>query len=78
MNTFAELRLENEKLWGELNSLTEESEELKEKIKSLLTEEELAKAVTKNVIRLAKDKLRNAARTVMDKEIGRASCRERV
>ena len=43
MNTFAELRLENEKLWGELNSLTEESEELKEKIKSLLTEEELAK-----------------------------------
>lgn len=44
MNTFAELRLENEKLWGELNSLTEKSWGLKEKINSLLTEEELAKA----------------------------------
>lgn len=43
MNTFAELRLENERLWSESNSLTKKSEELKEKIKSLLTEEELAK-----------------------------------
>ena len=44
MNTFAELKLENERLWGELNSLTKKSEELKEKINNLLTEEELAKA----------------------------------
>lgn len=44
MNTFAELRLENERLWGELNSLTKKSDELKEKINNLLTEEELAKA----------------------------------
>ena len=43
MNTFAELKLENERLWGESNSLTKKSEELKEKIKSLLTEEKLAK-----------------------------------
>lgn len=44
MNTFAELKLENERLWGELNSLTKKSEGLKENIKNLLTEEELAKA----------------------------------
>ena len=44
MNTFAELRLENEKLWGELNSLIKKSEGLKGKLNSLLTEEELAKA----------------------------------
>lgn len=44
MNTFAELRLENERLWGESNNLTKKSEELKEKIKGLLTEEGLAKA----------------------------------
>ena len=44
MSTFAEFKLENEKLWGELNSLTEKSKELKEKIESLLTEDELAKA----------------------------------
>ena len=32
MNTFAELRLENDRLWSESNSLTKKSEELKEKI----------------------------------------------
>ena len=48
MNTFAELRLENEKLWGELNSLTEKSWGLKEKINNLLTEEELAKVFTRS------------------------------
>lgn len=43
MSTFAELKIENEKLWSNLRNLTKESEKLKENINSLLTKEELAK-----------------------------------
>lgn len=44
MSTFAELKIENEKLWNDLHSLTKKSEELEENINKLLTEKELAKA----------------------------------
>ena len=43
MSTFAELKAENEKLWGDLRSLTKKSEEIKENLNSLLTKDELAK-----------------------------------
>lgn len=43
MSTFAELKIENEKLWNDFRNLTKESEELEESINSILTKEELEK-----------------------------------
>lgn len=43
MSTFAELKAENEKLWGDLHNLTKESERIEESLNNLLTKEELTK-----------------------------------
>ena len=43
MSTFAELKAENEKLWGDLRNLTKESERFEGSLNSLLTKEELTK-----------------------------------
>ena len=43
MSTFAELKAENEKLWGDLHNLAKESERIEESLNNLLTKEELTK-----------------------------------